>query len=42
MKAVLITSSLLILVLIVLRYLLRGRISPRLQYYSGSVVKTKI
>lgn len=32
MKAVLITSSVLILVLIALRYLLRGRISLRLQY----------
>lgn len=32
MRAILITSSILILVLIVLRYLLRGRISPQLQY----------
>lgn len=32
MSAVLVTSSLLILVLVALRYLLRGRISPRVQY----------
>ena len=32
MRAILITSSLLILVLIALRYLLQGKISPRVQY----------
>ena len=42
MKAVLITSSLLILVLIVLRYLLRGRISPRLQYALWLLVAVRL
>ena len=32
MREILLTSSLLILVLIALRYLLRGRIRPRVQY----------
>lgn len=42
MKAVLITSSLLILVLIALRYLLRGRISLRLQYALWLLVAARL
>lgn len=42
MKAVLITSSLLILVLIALRYLLRGRIRPRVQYALWLLVAVRL
>ena len=42
MKAVLITSSVLILVLAALRYLLRGRISLRLQYALWLLVAARL
>lgn len=42
MRAVLITSSVLILVLIALRYLLRGRISPRVQYALWLLVAVRL
>lgn len=42
MKAVLLTSSVLILILIALRYLLRGRISLRLQYALWLLVAVRL
>lgn len=42
MKAILITSSVLIFVLILLRYLLRGRITPKLQYALWLLVAVRL